>query len=362
MDKEKGKRLRLSADEVELINQSRANSLDNFNDNTSLDMHLADRGIQKKDVVSVKHWQTMSGENRFSVVTKESFGVDMDGLFDKITSYIKDNAPKYPAVKRKKGGNHLLIINPADIHIGKYANSRETGDEYNSDIACERVLEGVQGLIDQSRGFKIEKVLFMIGNDILHTDTVDSRTTRGTPQDTTGRWWEHFEIALDLYVKCVEMLREVAPVDCVHNMSNHDYQSGFHLAHALKSWFRNDKSVTVDAGVAYRKFYVYGKSLIGTEHGDGVKLADLPLIMANENPTDWAKCPFRYWYVHHIHHKVKMKWQDAKDYIGCTVEYLRSPSGTDAWHHQKGYGAYKAVEGFVHHKDSGQVARLTYYF
>ena len=203
----------------------------------------------------------------------------------------------------------------------------------------------------------------MIGNDILHIDNVYNQTTKGTPQDTDGKWWEHYEIALDLYVKCVEMCRKVAPVDCVHNMSNHDYQSGFHLAHSLKAWFRNTKDVTVDAGVAYRKFYVYGKNLIGTEHGDGAKLADLPLLMANENPTDWATCPFRYWYVHHIHHKVKMKWQDAKDYIGVTVEYLRSPSGADSWHHRKGYcGAYKAVEGYLHHKEKGQVARLTYYF
>lgn len=363
MNKEKGKRLRLSADEVELIHQSRAQSLDNFNNNTSLDIHLKERGIQKKDVVSVKHWQTMKGDNRFSVVTKEDSGVDLSTMLGKINTYIEEHSPKYPNIKRRKGGEHLLIINPADIHIGKYSHKDETGDEYNTEIAQQRVLEGVQGLIDQAKGFKVEKVLFMIGNDVLHVDSVYETTTKGTRQDCVGKWWEHYEIALDLYVKCVEMLRKVAPVDCLHSMSNHDYQSGFHLAHSLKAWFRNAKDVTVDAGVSYRKFYVYGKNLIGTEHGDGAKMADLPLLMANENPTDWAKCPYRYWYLHHVHHKIKMKWQDSKDYIGCSVEYLRSPSGADSWHDRKGFcGAYKAVEGFLHHKDSGQVARLTYYF
>ena len=35
-------------------------------------------------------------------------------------------------------------------------------------------------------------------------------------QDADGKWWEHFEVALALYVKCVEILREIAPVDVVH--------------------------------------------------------------------------------------------------------------------------------------------------
>ena len=74
-------------------------------------------------------------------------------------------------------------------------------------------------------------------------------------QDTDGKWWEHFEVALALYVKCVEILREVAPVDIIHSMSNHDYQSGFHLAHALRSWFRNDPEITFDISVAHRKYY-----------------------------------------------------------------------------------------------------------
>ena len=87
--------------------------------------------------------------------------------------------------------------------------------------------------------------------------------------------------------------------------------------------------------------------------------------MAQERPKMWSETKFRYWYLHHLHHKVKHKWLDAKDFIGVTVEYMRSPIrkqivGT----HRKGYtGSYKKqCEGFVHDKDSGQVARLTQLF
>ncbi len=362
--KEYGKRLRLSEEEVEMVYENRAESTTNTNGNTALDINLAERGIDKKDVVSVKHWQSASGEFRFSIVTKEDITANENDILKTVSSFIENHSPHYPSIKRKiKLNNHLLVINPADIHIGKYANHIETGDGYNVEIACERVLEGLQGLIDKSKGFEVDRVLFCVGNDILHIDNVYNTTTAGTNQDVDGKWWEHFEIALALYVKCVEILREIAPVDVIHSMSNHDYQSGFHLAHALKSWFRNDSEVTFDISVAHRKYYKYGKNLIGLEHGDGAKMANLPLTMAQERPLLWSETTHRYWYLHHLHHKVKHKWLDAKDFIGVTVEYMRSPSGTDSWHSRKGYvGVPRAVEGFLHQKDSGQVARLVHYF
>tara|TARA_B100000963_G_scaffold75320_1_gene63475 strand:- start:36852 stop:37958 length:1107 start_codon:yes stop_codon:yes gene_type:complete len=360
-----GKRLRLSKAEEELIYQHRATHVENVNDNTALTTHLKERGIDPEDVVSVKHWQSASGEYRFSVVTRENLGIKEKEIFNKVSKFLAHHAPEYKPVKRNDNNKdpHLLVINPADIHIGKYANEKEAGDKYNTKIAIDRVLEGVNGLIHKAKGFKIEQILFCIGNDVLHVDNVYNTTTKGTRQDTDGKWWEHYEKALQLYVKCVEILRKVAKVDVVHSMSNHDYQSGFHLAHTLQSWFRNAHDVSFDISVAHRKYYKYGTSLIGLEHGDGARLDNLPLLMAQERPELWASTKTRYWYLHHLHHKIKYKWRDAKDYIGVTVEYMRSPSSSDSWHARKGYtGAPRACEGFIHHKELGQVARLTHFF
>ena len=53
----------------------------------------------------------------------------------------------------------------------------------------------------------------------------------------------------------------------------------------------------------------------------------------------------------------------CSDFIGVTVESLRSPSGTDSWHHRNGYQhSPKAIEGFIHHPEHGQIARLTHIF
>jgi len=85
--------------------------------------------------------------------------------------------------------------------------------------------------------------------------------------------------------------------------------------------------------------------------------------MATENPLMWNECKYRYIYLHHIHHKQSTKFMNGKDYIGVTVEYLRSPSEADSWHDRNGYkGSKVAIEGFIHSFESGQVARITHLF
>ena len=90
---------------------------------------------------------------------------------------------------------------------------------------------------------------------------------------------------------------------------------------------------------------------------DGAEPADLPLLMAHEAGAWWRECKYRYIFGHHVHHKT------SKDYMSVNVETLRSPSGTDSWHHRNGYQhAPKAVEAFIFHPKHGQIARLSHIF
>ncbi len=266
-------------------------------------------------------------------------------------------APNYRKIIRKKSNDsHLLVLDPADVHIGKLCTAFESGEDYNSQIAVKRVREGVQGIIQKSSGWNIDRILFVAGNDILHIDTPKRQTTSGTPQDTDGMWYENFITAKNLYIEVIETLIQIAPVRFVFNPSNHDYQSGFFLAQVIEAHFKNCQDVTFDVSIAHRKYFTYGSNLIGTTHGDGAKTQDLPLIMAHES-KDWSETKHRYIYTHHVHHKT------AKDHLSVCVESLRSPSGTDSWHHRNGYQhAPKAIEGFIHHPNHGQIARLTHIF
>ena len=278
-------------------------------------------------------------------------------LRDELIEDLQQFSSEFKPIKRTElKDSHLLVIDPADVHIGKLATSFETGEEYNSQIAVKRVLDGVDGILQKSQGFNIDKILFIGGNDILHIDTPKRQTTSGTPQDTDGMWYDNFLIAKQLYVEVLQKLISVADVHFTFNPSNHDYTNGFFLADVIQTYFRNCTNITFDCSISHRKYFRYHSNLIGTTHGDGAKDSDLPLLMAQESEY-WSDTKHRYVYTHHVHHK------NAKDYIGVTVESLRSPSGTDSWHHKMGYQhSPKAVEGFLHSKDNGQIARLTHLF
>lgn len=267
-----------------------------------------------------------------------------------------ENKPASIIRKNDDEEGYLLVLDPADIHAGKLAMSFETGEDYNSQIAVQRVKEGVEGILEKVKGFNIDRILFIGGNDILHIDNPKRTTTSGTAQDTDGMWYSNFLIAKQLYIEVLTRLLQVADVHFDFNPSNHDFTNGFFLADVIKTYFKDCKNITFNCDITHRKYFRYYDNLIGTSHGDGAKAQDLPLLMAQES-KDWSDTKHRYVYTHHVHHKT------SKDYIGVTVESLRSPSGTDGWHHRNGFtGVPKAVEGFLHSKKHGQIARITHLF
>lgn len=290
--------------------------------------------------------------------------VSYEDIKEEFLKTIKKHAPRYTKIRRTTvRDGHLLVIDPADIHIGKLAMKEESGADYNIDIAVDRCVKGVEGVVNKSQGFDIAKIIFVIGNDILHTDNAIRTTTAGTKQDTDKQWWYAYINARAMYVKIIERLITVANVHVVFCPSNHDYVSGFMLADSIACWFNKCSQVTFDVSMRHRKYNMYGNTMLEFDHGDGHKDADTPLIMASEQPELWAKSKFRYSFKHHKHHHMKIKWQSGKDYHGTTMIYLRTPSGTDRWHDNNGYMAVpKAVEGFVVSKANGLVSSITHYF
>jgi hypothetical protein len=296
---------------------------------------------------------------QFSILSVDkSKQFSYDDFKDDLIAEISKWSPEYKKIIREDVNDpHCLVFDPADIHIGKLCSSFETGEEYNQQIAVKRVMEGLSGIINKTNGFNIDKIIFVAGNDILHTDNPRRQTTSGTPQDTDGMWYDNFITAKRLLVDIIETLVTIADVEVVYNPSNHDYMSGFMLLDSIQSWFKNSENITFKNDMSHRKYSIYGENLIGTTHMDGAKVTDLALLMANESGAWWHECKHRYIYGHHVHHK------SSKDYMSVCIETLRSPSGTDSWHHRKGYQhSPKAIEAFLHHPVNGQVARITHIF
>src|SRR5690606_25506568 len=122
--------------------------------------------------------------NDFSILVKPNKNkLSEEEFTDLLAEKLKNHSPRYdklPHLTSKT--NNLLVIDIADAHFGKLSSSYETGESYNINIAKQRCLDGVNGIVSKGRAFGIDKVLFIIGNDVLHYDNPKKTTTSGTPQ------------------------------------------------------------------------------------------------------------------------------------------------------------------------------------
>jgi hypothetical protein len=295
---------------------------------------------------------------------KNAESVDYEQIRTEMIDEMKNLSPKVDRYKRKKNKDpHCLVLDIADLHIGKLATKDGANDTYNVDMAIERAIRGSMDLIDKSQPYNIDKIFFIIGNDVLHTDNTTGSTTKFTNQDTDGMWYDNFKIARGVYCHIINMLSSISDVEVIHCPSNHDYMTGFMLADAVQCYFHNNKNIIFNVDNNHRKYTKYGQNMMMFSHGDGCKIDQIPYLSAHESSKIWYETKYRYGYLHHIHHKDYFKFRSGKDYIGMTVEYLRSPSGTDRWHADNGYtGSKVALEAFIHHPDNGQVCRLTHNF
>lgn len=281
---------------------------------------------------------------------------------------------------------NLLVLDPADVHILKLAVNSETGYSYDEDIAEHRLVEGSRVLMEWGISQGVTRVLFVIGNDILHIDTPKRTTTSGTPQDTSSSLFNGWRVARRAYAKIIKMGLEMGlHMDVAHVPSNHDWVLGWTVAQTIGALFEDHPNVGTSEyylSEVHRKYYRFGSNLIGLTHGDGIKEAHLGDAMRTEARSHISECPHLYWYLHHLHHKIRkglgVRSRDReKDHIGMTVlkggagemegdnvqiEYVRSPSPPDGWHHRNGYINRQAVEAFVHHPHDGQISRRTAWF
>jgi hypothetical protein len=347
-----GKRMRLKEDEVEIINDYRR-----IKDEANAE------GIPVSAITS--GWiKNKHASLHFKNPLFDGGGISFEQVKEAFRQEMLEHSPEYEAIIRPKLKEpHLFVLSVSDLHIGKKSVKSETGTEYGVEVAIKRAKDAVNKLMNRALGYEIDQILLPVSNDLLHVDNSTNSTTKGTPQDVDGTWHENFTAARKLYVEIIEQLMQVADVHVVHVPSNHDYVMGYCLSDALYCWFNKSKNVTFDTDVNHRKYFMYKENLIGVSHGDGAKMEHMPLLMANEAPKFWAETKYRYIYLGHLHHKNVYKFKSGKDYHGVTVEYLRSPSEADRWHHDKGFEhAKKAIEAFLHHPNEGQVARLTYNF
>lgn len=246
----------------------------------------------------------------------------------------------------------LTVIPMGDPHFGLLTWADEVGDSFDLAIAERMTFDAVDRLA--MSGPASETALLLNLGDYFHADNSSNRTPRsGANLDVDGRFDKIANVGVMAMVRCIRRLLEKHKHVIVrNNRGNHDPHQASMLTLALRGWFHDEPRVSVEATPSSFYYHRFGNVLIGSTHGDGAKLNDLPLIMAADAPEEWAASKFRVWHCGHFHH------DQLKEHPGCTVETHRTLAAGDAWHRHSGYRAGRDMKAIIYHRIHGEVTRI----
>ena len=266
--------------------------------------------------------------------------------------------PKLPTPRPHASDDLMLEIPLFDRHFGMYAWGKETGHDFDLDIAYKLVVGQTKALCE--RAASVGTALVVIGGDWFHADNRRATTERGgNALDVDTRQGKVWDVATSAIVDSIAIAGKMAPkVKLVIIPGNHDWESGFHLGRLMSAWYRSDPRVEVIHGPRSRHYYQHGSVLIGFAHGHLLGMSSLAGLMADEVPDLWAATRTRVWHLGHIHHTKKLSYMSALGDRSVEIEYLETTTSPDAWHHENGFvGSPRRGVSFTWSAKSGLVSR-----
>jgi hypothetical protein len=252
-------------------------------------------------------------------------------------------------------GDLLLEVSPYDHHFGKLVYPKEVNDvPYDLEVAEAMYNRAIDTLLKRASVHKFERVLFCLGQDLLHSNGMSNSTAKGTQLDCDGRFFRTYNIVRKVMIETIEKLRRVAPVDILTVAGNHD-RSIWTLADSVDCYFSKQPDVHVDNAPTLRKYYSFGKVGFMLTHGDlGVK-KDFPLVFATEAPEIFANSMWREIRCGHIHST------QVNEVRGVQIRTQPSMSSSDAWHFENMYTKnLRNAYAYVFSKTEGLIAQYTY--
>jgi hypothetical protein len=273
---------------------------------------------------------------------------------DYIKDVIKNFKPNYKPINVKYESNNTPVcgvLSLQDIHFGKLGNEDVDNDYFKALIH----------LCSQTNCiYKLDKLIYVLGGDILNMDTFSGTTTSGTVIENGMTAADTYKQAFDALYRGIRFLKTICKeLHIVYIPGNHDRISSYHLAHALSKAIQ-EENIIWDVEYSERKVVMYGKNLFAFEHGD-VSTKNSPVVYATEFPEEWGFTSYRTLYTGHYHKKKTTEYITDNEVHGFTTKILPSLSKIDYYHyHNKFTGNKRSAIIDIHNFVDGKIAEFVY--
>ena len=251
----------------------------------------------------------------------------------------------------RPASDHLFLPSMYDAHFGK----RSVDGSYTLDRAYRDYCATTDAMIARLDALRVPvgRVLFVVDNDGLHVDNLEGTTTSGTPVQPIADARDAASAYIEAVYYAVERFNSLAEVDVIVVDGNHSRYSGWWLGRVIDAFYHRNSTVRVDYSRAPRKYFLWGRNLLGFTHGDGVKLQSLAALMALEAAELWAKASWREFHLGHWHRNLTMLMAVAEE-LGVKGRVHPALCKTDDWHLFRGLvGPHRAADGILYHAEYG---------
>jgi hypothetical protein len=296
-------------------------------------------------------WIKTDGASLYFQMPREQ--VSIDDTAERIVEALSDIEP-IPAISAPLNvDDDLLTLIPLpDAHIGQYSWGDETGEDYNTEIAQDRILNGVAQCLASSPSAG-EAVIVAMG-DLLHANDQTNQTPQSKHQlDVDTRHFRNMDIAISTLAASVDAaLGKYKKVSVVVQPGNHDQAAYMGVLFALSERYRENPRVSVQRKPG--EFFVrqFGKCLLASHHGDKAKAERLVMYLADRWADMWGKTKYRFLFTGHLHHT------KSQDIGGVLWEQLRAITSKDAYATAHAYSARAEMQCITYHRDRGEISRV----
>lgn len=247
------------------------------------------------------------------------------------------------------------LISLTDFHLDKLTIDN---------ISTEKKIDSYRKVLDDllNRAYSshlLDEIVFVLGSDFLHSDTIQGTTTKGTPLDVSMSWEEAYEKGFSLMVETIEKLKMFSKkLTIILTPGNHARTKEYYLAHALEVYFKPDKNISFKRESNDLKVYKYGETLLCFSHGSNIN-DKLPLTFASSFYKEWGQCKYKEVILGDKHHNSEKLFKSQGEAMGIRMRILPSLSGTDRWHQDNLFvGAIQAGIVLIYDKEKGKVAEF----
>jgi hypothetical protein len=271
---------------------------------------------------------------------------------ERIRATLEGMTPAAPIPAPTRCDIDLLTLYPiADAHIGMMAWGEETGEDYDTRIAHDRVVNWMGRAVAAAPASKTAIVLDV--GDLTHSDDQTNMTQKSKHiLDADTRHFKTLDKTIAALATAVELAATKHDRVIVRILpGNHNPTSYMTVLFALAERYRDNPRIEVQKVPGEFFVHQFGKCLLAAHHGDKAPPQRIVMFLADSYAETWGKTTHRYLFTGHRHHS------KIEDVGGVLVEQLRAMTAKDAYAVANAYSARAQLQAITFHRTLGEIER-----